>query len=1270
MDIGELRARISADRNQFKAEIQSTKQDLRDMGKEAKSASGQFDSLNAALSKLGVSSEQIKKIQQQVKNANPRILEEQLKDVREQLRLIGMDARQIDKIEKELKEASREAANVKRSLGGIDDIIGAIGAATGLYALKNVVATTTREATKLSNSLLGLDSVAKSFGQSVEGAREATQSLADDGLAPVSTYATAVRNLLSSGLGLEETNQLIETFKDRAAFGRAETVSFSQAIENLSQAFKTEQSELGDLSGMTENFSQILEVGAAQLGKTVNELTQAERAQAKYLGILQLSQPYLGNATQLTGEFSGRQEALNAKWLEAQQVIGEAYIPVLDEVMERITPLIMSFTELGKENQEVIAGVTAATAAVSALIVVIGGLSVAFRVLQASMGPIGWILMGVSSLAAAVGAYSWAADAASGSALKFASSQEELNQKLRESPLTKSANDIQTLQGDIEVLNDIMERRNELMDEYNKRMNEAQSGRGSIENTHELMEIADGIREIDEQLKDMDFETPEKAAEALEKMKEQVEGAIPALLELKKAEGAEIAAKVEHIDRIEELNERYKELNGLEKLNASQKSELASVVEQLKRAYPGMITYLDEEGKWHIRNADAIDTKIEAEKTFVENSAEGMKIYLNNLKATTTAQISEINKQISKLEELSAAYGKAVEETPETTKIIQKINPAAVAGMQTDSELQAKYDERNRLLMSDNEIDKALASITSGSFDDFKVKPPGSGDGSSAAAAAKSIADQRAKAFALDMDTMRFRAEMQEWSKEQQIKALDELRKKHKAYLIESVQDERSIALEIKHLQDDIAAQKVESDEKARKEQFQNSLDWIEEEKYYQRLSLEEELAAWQRVMNRYAAGTEERKQAEREVFRVEQELNEHRLQMAEELEQKREESIKELKSETVDAIKDMRRAEMDAIADRKESLERKYDEELDLIERNKREALDSYDEQKRAIEDTYRDTVNQMDESNYNRERKELVDEMEKYRLSASKKGQDRYKELQEQLRELDERERRRDLQTERDDKLRNLEDQRSDTEDYYDDLRRMKEEEKRQDILDLEEQQEAVQTFYDEVEAIFADSATEIGFIEKTMQDNRLSQLQTTNQQMLIELQNYVRDYENILKQTSGPSSGDQEFISQMQANAINWNQTTDLAVRARLEKENERLGAQLGATKSKGAWYKDGRRLFHTGGTGDFNFRSPNNLMPDEIAAIIQRTEFVFQPKQLGALLDHQKGGGGVNHNYNAPLVEVKEMVVRDEQDAVIVSREFYNLQQNQIRSKGRR
>lgn len=57
------------------------------------------------------------------------------------------------------------------------------------------------------------------------------------------------------------------------------------------------------------------------------------------------------------------------------------------------------------------------------------------------------------------------------------------------------------------------------------------------------------------------------------------------------------------------------------------------------------------------------------------------------------------------------------------------------------------------------------------------------------------------------------------------------------------------------------------------KDQLQSSKDWIDDRKYYNQLSLQDELAAWERIQARYKEGTDERKEADREVYRVHQEL-------------------------------------------------------------------------------------------------------------------------------------------------------------------------------------------------------------------------------------------------------------------------------------------------------------------------------------------------------------------------------------------------------------
>lgn len=71
----------------------------------------------------------------------------------------------------------------------------------------------------------------------------------------------------------------------------------------------------------------------------------------------------------------------------------------------------------------------------------------------------------------------------------------------------------------------------------------------------------------------------------------------------------------------------------------------------------------------------------------------------------------------------------------------------------------------------------------------------------------------------------------------------------------------------------DIAKEEAKTKEEIRREEFEKSKAWIDEQKYYNKLSLEDELAAWNRVRDRYEYGTEEYKEAAREIYRVQNEI-------------------------------------------------------------------------------------------------------------------------------------------------------------------------------------------------------------------------------------------------------------------------------------------------------------------------------------------------------------------------------------------------------------
>ena len=115
-------------------------------------------------------------------------------------------------------------------------------------------------------------------------------------------------------------------------------------------------------------------------------------------------------------------------------------------------------------------------------------------------------------------------------------------------------------------------------------------------------------------------------------------------------------------------------------------------------------------------------------------------------------------------------------------------------------------------------------------------------------------------------------------------------------------------------------------------ENYQNSVDWIDREKEYNRLTLEEEIAAWERIQARYIEGTEERKEADLKLYQLKHELIDDSLSLLEQEVEKQKALVDSLEKGT-DAYKEQAR-ELEHLEALK--LAAQYEHSLDWIENEK----------------------------------------------------------------------------------------------------------------------------------------------------------------------------------------------------------------------------------------------------------------------------------------------------------------------------------------------
>lgn len=807
----------------------------------------------------------------------------------------------LERVKKQAQEAGEQARKTARDFEALESALSALGASAALYGMVRTVKSLTNEALELSRALQGMSEVAKAVGEDVDEVDKAARELAEKGFMTLAEAATALKTSLSMGLTLQESINLIYALADAAAYNREAHYEWGEAIVRAIQGIKMGNSELTDAAGITTNLSVMYERYARQIGKSVNDLTEAEKVQAAYNGMLQEAALYAGNAEKALQGYTGTQAAFNKTLAEARTTLGESFMPVLQQLMTSLTPVIADFAKWAVANRDVVAGTTASTiaitgltAAVLALTPVVRSLIGVFTALYAATGPIGIAAAILGAVATATISYRYAADAAAASVFQFARSQDELNAKLAQSPMTRTAEEVKALQADIDTLNRLLERRKQIQEQINnlqQSSNNFANAKLGFSNP-ELTKLSQELEKIDRQLRVFGIDTPDKAPRVMQQLKDAVNQSIPALLELKQAELADLATKVEHIRQVEQLRDRYLELSKQERLNAAQKAELTQVVNALKKEYPGLHAMMDQEGRLHITNIELVNERIRAEKAFVDQSAAGMKAYLENLRRMTQAQAAQIKIQIQNLMQLAKAHAAAATSRNQTdidSLVHEKLY------MRAKHRAEALTEEYNRSVAALGQIERALANISSGNYVAFKpVRPSigggvssggggggsskrssGSSRGSSGSSKSRSSSSSSSgrspaeiqfelqrKAFEDEMNRIRFMAEYYDWSAEKQIQAFEQVRKKHAAYLKKAPEDERMLLLTLKRLYED-----------AERARFEFSVNWIEREKYYKRLSLEEELKAWERVRDRHKANAEFREKAEREIFRVQQEL-------------------------------------------------------------------------------------------------------------------------------------------------------------------------------------------------------------------------------------------------------------------------------------------------------------------------------------------------------------------------------------------------------------
>lgn len=244
---------------------------------------------------------------------------------RELNKLTATNSRPLPDNTKPLRDGAEKTTSVVAKLRGELTKFFAVGAIVQFFRSVN------EEIIRTESAFRGLRSVAEFTGVGIEGAYKAATDAAADGLITVADASKALQNLLARGFSLDQAIDTINRLKDAAAFNRQASLSMAEAVVSATEGLKNENSVLVDNAGVTKNVSIMWQEYANKIGVTVAELTQAQKVEAEYQGVMRETEAQLGNSAKAAEGLQGQQAKLSASMREFKAVLGDALTPALIE---------------------------------------------------------------------------------------------------------------------------------------------------------------------------------------------------------------------------------------------------------------------------------------------------------------------------------------------------------------------------------------------------------------------------------------------------------------------------------------------------------------------------------------------------------------------------------------------------------------------------------------------------------------------------------------------------------------------------------------------------------------------------------------------------------------------------------------------------------------------------------------------------------------------------------------------------------------------------
>lgn len=303
------------------------------------------------------------------------------------LKAIGKSAKEAtDKAVKGLDKFIVKMDKVGKVAGKVGKVM-SVGVTAPLAVFAGVAVNSAVKAERLTNTLDGLAGGSERAATFIDAIKDASL-----GTIPQIEALEIANRALSFGV-VKSADEMADLTEIAITLGRAQGLTASQAVSDLTTALSRQSPMILDNLGITLKLTEAYDIYAAKLGITVAELDANQKAEAFRTAALIKGGEVVERMGGLQDDMAASGERVKAQISDLAVTVGASLIPVLQVGINVAGPLVEKFTEMSGAGQKTVIMLAAIAAGIGPALSAFGALTggiikakAAFVAIQATSG--------------------------------------------------------------------------------------------------------------------------------------------------------------------------------------------------------------------------------------------------------------------------------------------------------------------------------------------------------------------------------------------------------------------------------------------------------------------------------------------------------------------------------------------------------------------------------------------------------------------------------------------------------------------------------------------------------------------------------------------------------------------------------------------------------------------------------------------------------------------------------------------------------------------